>query len=123
MSLLGNILWILLGGGLAIFLEYLFSGFLLCCTIVGIPFGVQCMKLAIVGLIPFGRTIRTKNEFGAGLSLVMNVIWLLVGGIWIALTHVILAALCAITIIGIPFAVQHWKLASLALFPFGKEID
>lgn len=122
MGLLGNLLWILLGGGIVIFCQYVAAGFALCCTIVGIPFGVQCIKLAVVGLIPFGREVRPTNTWGEGLTFVMNVIWLFIGGIWIAATHLVLAAIMAITIIGIPFAVQHWKLTKLALFPFGKEI-
>jgi len=122
MDLLGNLLWILIGGGPVICAQYLASGLALCCTIVGIPFGIQCFKLAIVGLIPFGRDWRTKDEFGSGVSLLMNVVWLVIGGVWIAATHVLLALVFAITIIGIPFAVQHWKLAKLALLPFGKEI-
>ncbi len=122
MSLLGNLLWITIGGGFFIFIEYLIGGIILCCTIIGIPFGIQCIKLSILGLFPFGSDI-VQNEYASGcLSLIMNVIWILAGGIWIALTHLGFALLCAITIIGIPFAVQHMKLATLALTPFGKEI-
>lgn len=122
MSLLGNILWILLGGGIILFFEYLISGLLLCVTIIGIPFGIQCIKLSILGLIPFGKEIRHTDSASSGLSLIMNVIWILIGGIWIALTHLFFAVLCAITIIGIPFAKQHMKLAALSLVPFGKEV-
>lgn len=122
MDLIGNLLWILLGGGLVIFSQYVAAGFALCCTIVGIPFGVQCFKLAIVGLIPFGRDWRPSGQLGGTLDLVMNVIWLVIGGVWIALTHLLLAAVLAITVIGIPFAYQHWKLMKLALSPFGKDI-
>ena len=123
MSLLGNILWIILGGGIFIFFEYLIGGLLLCLTIIGIPFGVQCIKLSMLALLPFGHEIgHTKNATGC-LSTLMNVLWIVVGGIWIALTHVLFAALCAITIIGIPFAKQHMKLATLALTPFGKTLQ
>ena len=122
MSTLGNILWIFIGGGLIIFFEYLISGLLLCVTLIGIPFGVQCMKLSLLGLVPFGREIERKKSAGGCLATTMNVIWILIGGIWISLTHVIFAFLCVITIIGIPFAKQHLKLASLALTPFGHEI-
>lgn len=122
MSTLGNILWIFIGGGLIIFFEYLISGLLLCVTLIGIPFGVQCMKLSLLGLVPFGREITQKESASGCLTTIMNVIWILIGGIWISLTHVIFAFLCAITIIGIPFAKQHLKLASLALTPFGHEI-
>ena len=121
MSLLGNILWIILGGGL-IFLEYLVAGFILCITIVGIPFGIQCMKLSLLALIPFGREVESIERAGGCLPLVMNILWRLVGGIWIAVTHLIFALLCAITIIGIPFAKQHLKLASLSFMPCGRRV-
>ncbi len=122
MSLLGNILWIFLGGGVILFLEYLVCGLLLCITIVGIPFGIQCMKLSLLALVPFGKEIRQIERASGCLSTVMNIIWIVIGGIWIALTHLIFAFLCALTIIGIPFAKQHLKLASLALMPFGREV-
>ena len=122
MSTLGNILWIIIGGGLIIFLEYLFSALILCVTIIGIPFGVQCMKLSLLGLVPFGREIVRKDAASGCLDVTMNILWILVGGIWISLTHFIFALLCAITIIGIPFARQHIKLASLAISPFGHEV-
>ncbi len=122
MSVLGNILWIILGGGILICLEYLVSGLLLCLTIIGIPFGVQCLKLAFLGLVPFGKEVVDKESYTGCLAVGMNILWILLGGIWIALTHLIFAVLCAITIIGLPFAKQHIKLASLALTPFGKTI-
>lgn len=122
MSLVGNILWIVLGGGILLFLEYLIGGITLCLTIIGIPFGVQCIKLSVLALVPFGKEVRSIPVSPGFLSTVMNVIWILVGGVWIAITHLFFAVLCAITIIGIPFAKQHMKLASLALTPFGKEI-
>ncbi len=122
MSVIGNILWILFGGGIFIFLEYLIGGLLLCITIIGIPFGFQCFKLALLGLIPFGRNVVNKESSTGCLSTLMNIIWILIGGIWISITHLLFAALCAITIIGIPFSIQHIKLATLALTPFGKGI-
>jgi len=121
MSIIGNILWIIFGG-LIISIEYFISGLLLCLTIIGIPFGVQCFKLAILALLPFGRGIISEPTANGCLSTFMNILWILLGGIWIAATHLIFAFLLAITIIGIPFAKQHLKLASLALTPFGHEI-
>lgn len=121
MSLLGNILWIIFGG-LIISIEYLISGFLLCLTIIGIPFGVQCFKLSLLALLPFGQEVVSKPTASGCLSTFMNILWILLGGIWIAATHLIFAFLLAITIIGIPFAKQHLKLASLAITPFGHEI-
>jgi uncharacterized membrane protein YccF (DUF307 family) len=122
MSTLGNILWIFIGGGLIIFLEYLFSSVILCATIIGIPFGLQCMKLSLLGLFPFGKEIVRKEAASGCLNTLMNIIWILVGGLWISLTHIISAFFCAITIIGIPFARQHIKMASLAISPFGHEV-
>ena len=121
MSIIGNILWIVLGG-ILIFFEYLISGLILCLTIIGIPFGIQCFKLSILALVPFGRKVVPKKSYTGFLNITMNIIWILIGGVWIAITHVVFAILFAITIIGIPFAKQHIKLASLAITPFGKEI-
>jgi uncharacterized membrane protein YccF (DUF307 family) len=121
MSLLGNLLWILLAGGIFLFLEYLIGGLLLCLTIVGIPFGVQCIKLGLLALLPFGKEIVEGKSAAGCLSVVMNVLWILLGGIWITLTHLLFGLLCAVTIIGIPFAKQHLKLAALSLAPFGRS--
>jgi uncharacterized membrane protein YccF (DUF307 family) len=121
MSILGNLLWILLGGFL-IFIEYTISGILLCLTIIGIPFGFQSLKLAVLALVPFGREIVDKPTGSGFLRTIFNIIWIFIGGIWICLTHLILALLLAITIIGLPFAKQHAKMATLALAPFGKEV-
>ena len=121
MKTLGNIIWVVFGG-FFIFLEYLFAGLLLCVTIVGIPFGLQAFKLAYMALWPFGKHIEYMDYAPGCLSTLMNIIWLIVGGIWIALSHLVLGILFAITIIGIPFAKQHFKLVSLALTPFGRRI-
>jgi uncharacterized membrane protein YccF (DUF307 family) len=121
MSIIGNIIWIIFGG-IFIFLEYLIAGVLMCLTIVGIPFGIKIMQLSILGLAPFGQKVEYNDQAGGCLSIVLNVIWLFIGGIWIALTHLVFALLFAITIIGIPFAAQHIKLAGFALTPFGKSI-
>lgn len=121
MSTLGNLIWLVFGGFL-VFVEYMVAGFLLCITIVGIPFGLQAFKLAMLALWPFGKTIGYKPSAPGCLSTIMNLIWLLIGGIWIALTHLIFGILLGITIIGIPWAKQHFKLVSLALTPFGREI-
>jgi len=122
-SVIGNILWILLGGGILLFLEYLFGGIILCITIIGIPFGIQCIKLSVLALLPFGKEIKTTKSGHGIISTLMNVIWIVFAGLAIAVSHVIFGVLCAITIIGIPFAKQHMKLASLALTPFGHTYD
>jgi uncharacterized membrane protein YccF (DUF307 family) len=121
MRLLLNILWIVLGGGFLIALEYLIGGLLLCLTVIGIPFGVQCFKIAGLGLLPFGKDIQDAPGSSA-IGCALNVFWLVVAGIWIFLTHLGLALGLAVTIIGIPFAFQHLKLAMLALAPFGKLV-
>lgn len=122
MSTVGNILWIIFGGGIFLFLEYFIGGLLLCLTIIGIPFGLQCIKISFLALLPFGKEVQHTQSAGGCLSLLMNIIWVLVAGIWIALTHLAFALVCAITIIGIPFALQHIKLVSLSFAPFGKEV-
>jgi uncharacterized membrane protein YccF (DUF307 family) len=121
MKFLGNLIWLVFGG-ILISVEYLVSSLLLMVTIIGIPFGIQTLKLAIVALWPFGTEIRLKPGSSGCLSTIMNLIWLFIGGFWISLTHLFFGILFAITIIGIPFAQQHFKLAGLALTPFGKEI-
>jgi uncharacterized membrane protein YccF (DUF307 family) len=121
MSTLGNVIWVVFGG-FFVCLEYLLAGFSLCLTVVGIPFGVQLFKLGIMALLPFGQeAVPTEASEGA-IPLIANVVWLVVWGWVIALSHVVFAALFAVTVVGIPFALQHWKLAKLALWPFGKEI-
>ncbi|MCO4763175.1 MAG: YccF domain-containing protein [Myxococcales bacterium] len=120
MSLLLNILWIVFGGGFAIFLEYVICGLVLCLTIVGIPFGLQCFKLGHLGLFPFGHEAVAEpagDRFGC-----LGVLWVVFAGVWIFLTHLGLAITMALTLIGIPFALQHLKLATLALAPFGKKV-
>lgn len=121
MNELGNLLWIILGGFI-IFLLYLFGSLILMLTIVGIPFGLQTLKMANLALFPFGREAVQTERSGGCLHIIMNIIWLLFAGIEIAVTHLVLALLFAITIIGIPFATQHLKLAYLALIPFGMDI-
>jgi len=117
-----NILWIFLGGGVILFFEYLIGGICLCLTIIGIPFGLQKFKIAIFAFAPFGHKVVESNNSGGFLIVVFNIIWILTFGIGIALTHLILSVLYAITIIGIPFATQHIKMAGLAIAPFGKTI-
>lgn len=122
MKFLGNLIWFVFGGVL-IALEYVVFSLLLMLTIVGIPFGLQTLKLALVALWPFGVEIKEGESAGGCLSTFMNVIWILMGGIWIALTHLIFGVLFCITIVGIPFGLQHFKLAGLALTPFGKNFE
>lgn len=121
MNLLLNLIWFLCGGFM-IAIEYAVSSLLLMITIIGIPFGLQTFKLAMVAMWPFGTTVVNDESSSGCLSLIMNLIWWFVGGIPIALTHLAWGILLCITIIGIPFGTQHFKLMSLSLFPFGKTI-
>ena len=121
MNSLGNILWIVLGGFL-VFLFYLIGSVLLMVTVIGIPFGIQTLKLAAFALLPFGKTVRQGKRAGGCLYIVMNILWLLFAGIELAVIHLVLAVVFALTIIGLPFANQHVKLAMLALVPFGSDI-
>lgn len=121
MRLLGNLIWLIFGGFI-VFLEYIIAGLGLCLTIVGIPFGIQAFKLGVLALWPFGQKIEYMDYAPGCLSTIMNVLWLIIGGIWIALTHLLFGILLGITIIGIPWAKQHFKLASLALTPFGRKL-
>lgn len=120
MNLLGNVIWIIFGG-FFVFLEYLIGGLILCLTIIGIPFGVQCFKLAFVALAPFGMEFQSSERPAGCVSTILNIIWIFCGGIWIALTHLLFGILLCITIIGIPFGMQHFKLMGLAFTPFGQE--
>jgi uncharacterized membrane protein YccF (DUF307 family) len=122
MRLLGNLVWILFGG-FFIAIEYFIASILLIITIVGIPFGIQTLKLGLLALWPFGSKIENMPQSNGCLSLFMNVLWILIGGFWIALSHVFFGIIFFITIIGIPFGIQHFKLATLALTPFGKRIN
>ena len=122
MKFIGNILWLILGG-LVISLYYAFMAILFCITIIGIPFGVQLFKMAGLSLWPFGRDIRPGSNDGGCLSILMNIIWILFGGIEIATIHLGFGIFCCLTIVGIPFGVQHFKMTLLALIPFGKEIS
>ena len=116
MNALGNIFWLILGG-LIVAIIYYIVGLLMCVTIIGIPFGVQLFKLGTYALWPFGRElVPGPNEPGC-VSVVMNLIWILLGWWEIAIIH-----LCCITIVGIPFGVQHFKMALSSIFPFGKVI-
>lgn len=120
-NLIGNLIWLIFGGW-AIAIEYFIAGIALMITVIGIPFGLQSFKLGIFALWPFGSRIVTIEESSGCLNTIMNIIWIIIGGLPIALTHLILGAVFCVTIIGIPFGLQHFKFVKLALFPFGREI-
>lgn len=121
MSLLGNLIWFIFGG-LLLGIGYLFGGIVLCLTIVGIPFGLQIMKLGLFAMWPFGGEVVPGNNASGCLPLLLNVLWIICGGIEVALTHLALGIVFSITIVGIPFGMQHFKLMMLALMPFGHQV-
>jgi uncharacterized membrane protein YccF (DUF307 family) len=121
MNFLGNIIWLIFGG-IIIAIEYFIGSIILMITIVGIPFGIQTMKMASLSLWPFGRDTVVHSRASGCLYIIMNIIWLLTGGIWIAITHAVFGVILCITIIGIPFGLQHFKLTAIALSPFGRDI-
>jgi len=122
MSLLGNILWLIFGGLIA-GLGYIIGGLLMCLTIVGIPFGIQSMKLGVATFAPFGKRIVEAPDANGPLQIILNVIWLILFGWEIAIAHLVSAGILAITIIGIPFALQHVKLIPIALLPLGRSLQ
>ncbi len=121
MSLLGNILWLIFGGFLS-GMGYILGGLAICFTIVGIPFGLQAIKIGIATMAPFGK--ENKSVGGDGFFiLIFNLIWLVCFGWEIAIAHLVSGCILLLTIIGIPFAYQHFKLVPMALLPFGRELS
>jgi uncharacterized membrane protein YccF (DUF307 family) len=118
---IGNILWLVLAG-FWMALGYLVAGVIQCLTIIGIPFGIQSFKLAGFALWPFGRVVVQRTDRDQALSCLGNAVWFLLSGLWLALGHLFTGALLCLTVIGIPFGVASFKLAGLALVPFGKMI-
>ncbi|TQV85594.1 YccF domain-containing protein [Aliikangiella coralliicola] len=124
MSIIFNILWIILGG-FFVFCGYFFGGIVLCMTVVGIPWGIQCFKLAILALFPFGSEVTSRFPESyptSGLNIILNIIWLIFGGLWVVFNHLIWGILLCLSIIGIPFGIQHFKLMKLGFTPFGRHI-
>jgi uncharacterized membrane protein YccF (DUF307 family) len=119
MSCLGNVIWFIFGGFIAAIM-WLIAGLLCCLTIVGIPLGLQCFKFAGLSCFPFGKEIVYG---GGGVSLIANILWILFCGWGLALVHGIFGLIYCVTIIGIPFGLQYFKLAKLALMPFGATIQ
>jgi uncharacterized membrane protein YccF (DUF307 family) len=122
MNLIGNLIWLFFGGFLAA-LGYLFGGIVLCVTVVGIPWGLQCFKIASLVLWPFGKKVISSGSSTGCLNLFANIIWLICGGFYTAIIHIGFGILLFLTIIGIPFAKQHFKLVEISLMPFGKTIQ
>ena len=121
MKLLGNLIWILLGG-LITALMYWFVGLVMCITIIGIPFGVQLFKIGLLSLWPFGHELVPSNNNSGCMQLIFNILWIILGWWEIALTHITFGLILCCTIVGIPWGIQHFKLALASILPFGKEV-
>lgn len=121
MRIIGNLLWWIFGG-LEAAIGYFTGSLALAITIIGLPFALQTFKIGILCLWPFGAEIREADSPSGCLSLPLNIIWIIFGGLWACLMHLFFGILLGITIIGIPFAKQHFKMAALSLAPFGKDI-
>lgn len=118
MSILGNILWFVFGGAIS-GLSWCLAGVLWCISIVGIPVGLQCFKIAGLTFFPFGKEVIYGGRAG---SLLLNVFWIILSGLPLALEHLVFGAILCVTIVGIPFGLQQFKLAKLALMPFGAAV-
>lgn len=121
MSLIGNLIWLIFGGFLAA-LGYFIGGLILCITIIGIPWGLQCFKMAALVLWPFGKSVVSDSSQTGCLSTLFNIIWIVCGGWYTALVHIVMGLLLCITVIGIPWGRQHFKLIEISLMPFGKKV-
>ena len=124
MSIIFNLLWIILGG-FFVFMGYLIGGIALCCTIIGIPWGIQCFKMAILALFPFGSEVTSRYPESyptSGLNILLNIVWLVFGGIWVVFSHLAWGLVLCLSIIFIPFGIQHFKLMKLGFTPFGRHI-
>lgn len=121
MSLLGNIIWFIFGGFIT-GLGYIVGGLSTCLSIIGIPFGLQNIKLGFAIFAPFGKEIIVTEAADTTLVKILNLVWIVILGWPLALNHLFWALILGITIIGIPFARQHLKLITLSLFPFGRDL-
>jgi len=121
MDLFGNLIWLIFGGLMAA-LGYFLGGIVLCITVIGVPWGLQCFKLAGLVLWPFGRKVVSVSDNTGCLNLVFNLVWILCGGLYTAIVHILMGAILCLTIIGIPWGKQHFKLVEISLMPFGKRI-
>ena len=121
MNFLGNLIWLIFGGFIS-GMGYILGGLLTMLTIVGIPLGMQAIKIGVASMTPFGREIVESETADNPLNMIFNILWAILFGWEIAVSHLVHGLILAITIVGLPFAKQHFKLIPLALFPFGKEL-
>lgn len=121
MRIIGNLLWLLFGG-LEAAMGYFSGSLVMVFTIIGIPVALQTFKLGLLCLWPFGAEVVDTSSPTGCIRLPLNLLWLIFGGLWACLVHVFFGLLLCITIIGIPFGKQHFKMAGLSLAPFGKDV-
>ncbi len=125
MVLIGNILWFVFGGGIIAWFLWMLGGVLLAITVVGLPFAVAAFRIAGFAAFPFGRElvdVRAFGErrvFGTGIA---NTLWVILAGLWLCIAHAVAGVACCVTIVGIPFGLAHFKLASVCLAPLGKKV-
>lgn len=122
MSALGNIVWLIFGGVFA-GIGYFLAGLILCVTIIGIPFGVQAMQIGMAALMPFGKRVVPKERGSGCLPIGFNILWVVLFGWIIAINHLLFGLILAITIVGMPFARQHFKLLQLSMLPFSYKLQ
>ena len=121
MRIIGNLLWWVFGG-LEAAIGYFTGSLALAVTIIGIPVALQTFKIGLLCLWPFGAEVRDTACPTGCVRIPLNLLWMLFGGLWACLMHLLFGTLLFLTLIGIPFARQHFKMAGLALAPFGKEV-
>lgn len=122
MKILGNIIWWIFGG-LEAAIGYFSGSLALACTIIGIPIALQTFKIGLLCLWPFGSRVKSTKCPPGCIRIPLNLLWLIFGGLWAWLMHIIFGALLCMTIVGIPWGKQHFKMAGLSLAPFGKEVE
>jgi uncharacterized membrane protein YccF (DUF307 family) len=124
LALIGNVLWFLLGGGLVACLLWLVAGVVLAVTVIGLPFSIAAFRIAGFAAFPFGRVLVDARQVGeeriVGTGLA-NFLWIILAGLWLAIAHVLAGVVCCLTLIGIPFGLAHFKLASICFAPLGKR--
>lgn len=121
MRIIGNVLWLVFGG-LEAAIGYFTGSLAMACTIIGLPVALQTFKIGLLCLWPFGAEIEDTDSLDGCIRIPLNVLWIIMGGLWAWLMHIIFGVLLFITIIGIPFGRQHFKMARLSLAPFGKRV-
>lgn len=122
MRVIGNLIWWIFGG-IEAAIGYFIGSLALFLTIIGIPWALQTFKIGLLCLWPFGTEVKGTDTPSGCIRIPLNVLWIIFGGLWAWIIHILFGLVLFITIIGIPFAKQHFKMAKLSLAPFGKDIE